>query len=398
MDIKLALSRRLSMGEFGESASSCNASDIESIISVSSLPGTPLSKRFSEIDLLESGVARETIMDQHVTPACPKLRKLTKCHVIREDHSRYCMYNDSTDSFMLCAKLVGSTFYISQYESFCDTFVSESRMQENPGPLGSGNTFCAVLRLNPKTKTYKLINRFCEGCDDVLGLHTCGAEFNPNGDRQILAEIKHGSKAVPAGQEDVIDCNVVGVKLPTVYTDLSRHIWCNRSNRRPLGSTMRPLLVRSKSHLKDETGSMMSTEGRVENDPGLKRANSMPVTKADNDNDHAATGRALAGNSDGLCVLSTRPPRYDRNTGSLRMKFLNNRVQMASSKNLIFCIDRASDHLGSTDKNACEERVAMQFGKYNDERFNLDYRFPLAPVQAFGLALSLFQWQAGSQD
>jgi hypothetical protein len=90
----------------------------------------------------------------------------------------------------------------------------------------------------------------------------------------------------------------------------------------------------------------------------------------------------------------TRRPRYDSTTGSLRMKFYNNRVRQASSKNMVWYVDTRGD-----DVSEAEHLVAMQFGKCcrsdGSEAWSLDYRFPLSPVQAFACALSLFSWQGG---
>ncbi|CAK9001737.1 Tubby protein-like, partial [Durusdinium trenchii] len=462
MDTVKHLTKHLSLADMGGSDSG-SYGDLWNALGPG--PGTPMSKRFSDIDLLESGVARETIKDSVLSPISVKLKKLNKCHVIREDKTNFWMYCEATNAFLLSAKMVDGTIYISQYESFPNTFESEAKSLEAPARLGSGATFCNVVRLNEKTRTYTLFNRMCEGCDEVMGLHTCGAHSTLNGDRQVLAEIRHGSRAVQAGDDTWIDCNVVSVKLPIVYNDLSRDVWCNRFKRRKsLGNVpavSSPLSNNNAKHGRSrarvdpaelsnpEPGSIAaaaaaqmqaeeeSKDDRVEQEQkqqfagsifdadrfkNLKRANSMPVTKQDqkDQEEQKQAVRPLAGAPSGDCLLSTRTPRYDRNTGSLRMKFLNNRVRMASSKNLIFCLDKNSDLIdqnlslsgdnnnnnnnnnnnqnGRARKAVDEDRVVLQFGKYNEERFNLDFRFPLAPVQAFGLALTLFKWQGGNDS
>ncbi|GBG32192.1 Tubby protein-like [Hondaea fermentalgiana] len=452
------LARHLSMSEHSAAGSTGTNEDM---FTFGSQPGTPLSRRFSDIDMLEFGVSKETIIEEHLTPVGPSVRKLRRCHVIREDKVNFYLYCELTDRFMLSAKMDGDMIYISQYEEFCSSFVSEKDLMERPGKLGSGETFCAALRLNSQTKSFTMYNRVCEGCDDVLGMHTCGAQSRANGDRQVLLEVKHGSRAVQAGPESWIDCNIVHVKLPVVYADLSRDVWCPRfpkgsiSQRSvaPANNTYsaynttssvngavsdsqsmcrsysneeceaRPLTPGRSKARRDSAGPTCNTDSRHEEDESkvegrgkygysfsagkntridrLVRANSVPVTRADLA--ETAAVDPLAGNDKGECIINTRVPRYDRNTGSLRMKFLNNRVRIASSKNLIFCLDRESDKLSpqpsassAPEKFATEDRVVLQFGKYNDERFNLDFRFPLAPVQAFGIALSLFNWQAGN--
>ncbi|POM67810.1 Cleavage induced conserved protein, partial [Phytophthora palmivora] len=39
-------------------------------------------------------------------------------------------------------------------------------------------------------------------------------------------------------------------------------------------------------------------------------------------------------------------------------------------------------------------RVVMQFGKFSKSKFALDFRFPLAPIQAFAIGLSSCAWNA----
>mmetsp|Transcript_15165 Transcript_15165/g.24634 ORF Transcript_15165/g.24634 Transcript_15165/m.24634 type:complete len:437 (+) Transcript_15165:1033-2343(+) len=364
--------------------------------------------KFVDVDMLESGTARETMTDMILSPASTKLKKLYKCHVVREGKTKFWMYCESTNGFLLSAKLVGTTFYISQYEEFPSTFRSEKELASSEP--GVGATFSSVVRLNPKTKAYTLYNRMCEACDDVMGLHTCGAQMDSNGDRQVLAQIRHKSEPIRAGYDQIIDCNVVDIKVPSVHHDLSRDVWCSRFRRDGMYVKPRiPSFGRSRPRLKMLGSKAKTTEddSRYETCSSkamapLKRGDSEPNVKIGLCSKKKNDTQPLAGDKNNECHLTSRRPRFDKNTGSLRMKFLNNRVRMASSKNLIFCLDKASDNLTTAPvdaKNSSNEgRVALQFGKYSDERFNLDYAFPLAPVQAFGIALSLFNWQGGSKN
>lgn len=38
-----------------------------------------------------------------------------------------------------------------------------------------------------------------------------------------------------------------------------------------------------------------------------------------------------------------------------------------------------------------EEDVVMQFGRVDTDTFTCDFRYPLSPIQAFGIALSSFE-------
>lgn len=35
-----------------------------------------------------------------------------------------------------------------------------------------------------------------------------------------------------------------------------------------------------------------------------------------------------------------------------------------------------------------EEFIYLQFGRINDDTFSMDFKFPLSPIQAFGICLS----------
>jgi hypothetical protein len=42
------------------------------------------------------------------------------------------------------------------------------------------------------------------------------------------------------------------------------------------------------------------------------------------------------------------------------------------------------------------DEAVMQFGKNSPTRFTLDFRFPLSPLQAFGIALAAFAYEPGN--
>jgi hypothetical protein len=81
------------------------------------------------------------------------------------------------------------------------------------------------------------------------------------------------------------------------------------------------------------------------------------------------------------------------------MKFLGQRITDSSSKNfLLETVEAAQGAPGSGGGSGGESRggmyctPALQFGKIANGRFSCDWRFPLAPIQAFGVFLSAFQW------
>ncbi len=68
------------------------------------------------------------------------------------------------------------------------------------------------------------------------------------------------------------------------------------------------------------------------------------------------------------------------------MKFLGSRIAASSSKNFLFEMPLENGTV----------RPVAQFGKLSeaDGTFSLDYRWPMAPLQAFAMFLSTNAWQA----
>jgi len=74
--------------------------------------------------------------------------------------------------------------------------------------------------------------------------------------------------------------------------------------------------------------------------------------------------------------LVTNLPRFSEQVGCLVMDFHGDRVKLASTKNFVM----------STAKDS---KPIFQFGKSKAKTYILDHKFPLAPIQAFGIGLSM---------
>jgi len=134
----------------------------------------------------ESGHAREYITDECLLP-CPTLKRWSTCNVVKDGKTAFRMYLDETHTrFMLSAKRVGDSFYISQYESFPDS------VDDVPDLY-----YCAVLRTCSEGH-FKLFLNGCEACDRKTDKYTCGSGDRCD-DRQLLAEINHVSVPVSLG-------------------------------------------------------------------------------------------------------------------------------------------------------------------------------------------------------
>jgi len=105
--------------------------------------------------------------------------------------------------------------------------------------------------------------------------------------------------------------------------------------------------------------------------------------------------RTLSPQTEGLTALqgsgsqlvesySNKAPKWNDAIGAYVLNF-NKRVTEASVKN--FQLVNASD----------PDTVYLQFGKVGKDAFNIDFRFPISPFQAFALALTAFEYKLGCE-
>ncbi|KAI6184340.1 Protein king tubby [Aphelenchoides bicaudatus] len=78
-----------------------------------------------------------------------------------------------------------------------------------------------------------------------------------------------------------------------------------------------------------------------------------------------------------MIVLNNKQPQWNEDTQSYVLNF-HGRVTQASVKNFQIVHNLNPDY------------VVMQFGRINSEVFTMDFRYPLSPVQAFGIAMTSF--------
>jgi hypothetical protein len=320
---------------------------------------------FQDMDMLESGHAREYIAEECLSPT--QAKSWTYSTVERTNKTQYKMYWNN-DQFLLSAKQVGGTFYISQYEHFPDT----------EGENEITGHYCAVLRKS-SDNNFKLYNCGCEGCDMSFSTFSCcntqqdamdAAVEQPGADRQLLADISHFTKAAGVVGSEMRCFNVV---IPAVMEDRrSRVVWCPRMSRAvtpsggtPRGAPKRELVTSPSPH------------------------NRQHKFKFD-----VPTGDRIK--------IGSKLPVWCPEVNSLMLKFHGGRIREASAKNFMLMVEdepaigAAATHVDASstvpqDPNA-NNRVVMQFGKFSKSKFALDFRYPLAPVQAFAVGLSSCAW------
>jgi hypothetical protein len=88
-----------------------------------------------------------------------------------------------------------------------------------------------------------------------------------------------------------------------------------------------------------------------------------------------------AKNDADVMILKNKPPKWNDQVGAYVLNF-NGRVTRASVKNFQLC-DLARD----------PDTVVMQFGRVGKDAFTMDYQYPLCALQAFGIALSSFDYK-----
>nr|CCA22972.1 cleavage induced conserved hypothetical protein [Albugo laibachii Nc14] len=320
-------------------------------------------EKFQDMDMLESGHAREYIAEECLSPT--QSNTWTYTRVERKDKTEFRMYWNS-DQFLLSAKQIGGSFYISQYEHFPEAQAPDSIPTEN---------YCAVLR-QVSESNFKLYSCGCEGCDMSFNTFSCcntneSAVLSHEGaDRQLLADITHHTKlAGEAGSE----MRCFSVVIPAIMEDKrSRVIWCPRLSRSvtPSRGTPRNVLARE-----------------------------LVTSPSPHNKQNRFTFEDLTGDR---IRIESKLPVWCSQVNSLMLKFHGGRIREASSKNFMLMLDE--DSKSKKDKlhkfsalERCEvdtdvQQVLMQFGKYSKSKFSLDFRYPLAPIQAFAIGLSSCAW------
>ena len=97
--------------------------------------------------------------------------------------------------------------------------------------------------------------------------------------------------------------------------------------------------------------------------------------------------------------LRTKVPEWNEEMQSYTLDY-NGRARLASAKNFQL---EATPGGGLDDlakpksqrrsrRSAAQAEVRMQFGKYDDDTFNLDYSYPLCGMQALAIALTTSNW------
>ena len=89
--------------------------------------------------------------------------------------------------------------------------------------------------------------------------------------------------------------------------------------------------------------------------------------------------------TDDLVVLKNKQPKWNDQVGAYVLNF-NGRVKRASKKNFLLVGEKGNANM----EEFPEDTVFLRFGKMSKTRFSLDFRYPLSPVVALGIACTTF--------
>nr|CAD2184347.1 unnamed protein product [Meloidogyne enterolobii] len=100
---------------------------------------------------------------------------------------------------------------------------------------------------------------------------------------------------------------------------------------------------------------------------------------------------------DEMVVLNNKQPVWNEESQSYVLNF-HGRVTQASVKNfqIVHSMHASQSEMNHQNNNNIQvipdpsEYVIMQFGRLDNETFTMDVRYPLTPVQAFGIAMTSF--------
>lgn len=320
-----------------------------------------LKRTFEDLDALECGDAREFIPRELMNPS----DKWTECTLTRVSQTSFLLHIDQGEHrprFALSAKRVGTDFFISRYETF------PTEQEEHEVPVGR---FCAVLTKvrGQRTCEYKL----CPVTEDETISHISHSSIVH---AESKAEIRTVEALIPEPTKEGVDCKYVwdysagGAAVPTRQASGDVH-------------------ASKRAHASGEAQT-----------PVHRPASIPHATLA-----RGAGARSEVGGPHGSLHVASVLPAWDPVNKCLTMKFLRNRVRQSSTKNcVLYRSEDLPDHTprargGANNSYARtrHDRAILQFGKFDIQGdrsfFALDFRAPVAPLQAFAIALSSFAYK-----
>jgi hypothetical protein len=368
------------------------------------------------IDLVEMGLSREVISDELYYPV-HKARGWIRCYVTicgsaAEGGMDYRMYLEGSNRFLLSAKqLDNDVILISSDEDFPLSGI------DGRARIGYGAT-----AIRQEDSTILVTTNHCHLCDNLLGRHTCGRGEN----REIVARVVHSTQRHRQADAEM---RIVSVQFPYISRASpeamreGRRTWCPRT-----------LLGTGPASMPLDTTAIE----RIKHHPNNVRCvNKLPVWNEAEDSLmlHFQANRVLSTSVCNFLLYEERkllarkqqpPPLpgmgsggvYPSSTavaaaaagggggggrGPVRMSQIQQEQQrrasiargasgalMASPGKLT----AAPPAVHGGDQIAIPaDQALLQFGRVDSQKFILDFKYPLSPLQAFGISICSFAFE-----
>merc|ERR1711907_135281 len=307
-------------------------------------PYSPKSNVFSDtddmdavMDAIERGVT-ETISTAGAAPLSVD-EGMRLCHLKWSSDSQCQMIEEHEDGRVTCI------FHVQQKDGVW-SINEDDRAGEQRGASFAEE---GKEEKDGKEGVFRLCSDACERCDKELQLHTCGAcgakDPSPRSEDSkgsgLLGGVRSlfgGGKGMPPRRQMLME---VRHSKAAMNTSATAHV------------------------MEVDLPGLYNTE-----DKGECRVVWCPRTPR------------VKGAKD--CIeLKTKLPKWNKQTKSLVLDF-SGRVKKASARNFQLC---------PKEGEGKDEHVFLQYGKVKKNHYALDFRHPLSPLQALGIALSVKKWQ-----
>ncbi|KAJ8614523.1 hypothetical protein CTAYLR_000803 [Chrysophaeum taylorii] len=293
---------------------------------------------FEDYESLESGLSREYIASELLTPTSSRRSKKVPregaqdpwqlCRLLRPRKEEFRLCNEQGGKFMFSAKKIGGDFFISTYEDF----------EVSPRPKNTASNEGGATATSPKANFGAVLVPH-GGTKGPLSYHlylSRGATrpVEPSEADKPIIEVWPSSVW---SAEQQVELRMLRIRIPTPLNETPAHYIHDCAS----PTSQRP------SH------------------PGFFKSNDVQST----------------------IQLRNKLPKWNPQLGCLSLHFGRKRVKASSSKNfLVYTEDSLDDR---TRLDSADEAV-FQLGKLGSRTFSLDFRYPLSPLQAFAIALTAF--------
>ncbi|GMI08000.1 hypothetical protein TrVE_jg13319 [Triparma verrucosa] len=336
---------------------------------------------------VEEGIVREKISNEVVAPGNnvnPKSLNSDEwvngrfTRLQNKNHFTYTFEDSSL--FCLSAMRIGDRFYISQYRHFpkaCSKKIeqSEESNEESEAFEYPPSNYIAVLDLDPNV---------------LYGYRLYFAAGRVNYSEVGGEKRSEALNVLETGCRSIVDIKQSIILLPQAKTRV-----------RKLTVSLPPILI----HNPDTENAFLAFRGSEADSlwtryaPEKERMNDMarqwehyvrPEQRRNTKSNNDGGGDPYAQKK---YIISSKIPLWNPDLNSLVVKFDRNRITMASSKN--FILYNQSD---CNDELVEPEDAIVQFGKTYSRSFSLDFKRPVCALQAFGIALSNFNFSVDQED